>query len=51
MNMKTLVTLGRLACGTAIFITSMVTGQNGVFQMVSLVLMGVPFEALQKSDD
>jgi len=41
------VALGRLACGTALLITSAVTGVNGTLQMISLFLLGVPVEYIQ----
>lgn len=47
MDSKTIITLGRIAAGTVIFVTSMVTGVNGTAHMLALVLLGVPWEALQ----
>jgi len=44
MEEKTIIVLGRLACGTAILITSVVTGMNGILQGISLLLLGVPVE-------
>ena len=46
MNNRTLITLARLACGTAIFITSMATGINGNMQNIAILLMAVPVEVL-----
>lgn len=48
MNNKTLIQLARLACGTALLIAKMVTGADGTLTIISLVLMGVPFEAISK---
>jgi len=45
---KTLIVLGRLTCGTAILITSMVTGVDGMYQMIAMLLLGLPVEALKK---
>lgn len=47
MESKTLVALARIASGTAIFLTSMITGQNGTYQMLAMFLLGVPVEGLQ----
>lgn len=47
MNSKTVVALARIASGTGILITSMVTGVDGVYQMVAMLLLGIPFEAVQ----
>lgn len=49
MNSKTIVASVRVACGTAIIITSMVTGINGTFVLVGLGLLGLPIEALQSA--
>lgn len=49
MNNKTITALARIASGTAIFITSMVTGYNGPTQAIALLLLGVPIEALQSA--
>ena len=46
MRFRTLITLARLACGTAIFITSMVTGVNGNYQNIAILLMAIPVEVL-----
>ena len=48
MESKTLISLARMTCGTAILIASMVTGINGTFQMLGVLLLGLPIEALQK---
>lgn len=47
MEAKTVTALARIASGTAIFITSMITGENGTYQMLAMFLLGVPIEALQ----
>jgi len=47
MESKTVVAVTRIAAGAAILIASMVTGENGMYQMIAMFLMGVPFEALQ----
>jgi len=47
MDSKTIVTCTRLVVGGAIFITSMVTGVDGAYQMFAMFLMGVPVELLQ----
>ena len=44
MEDKTLVACIRTLSGAAIFITSMVTGINGAYQVIALFLMGVPLE-------
>ena len=46
MKNKTLITLTRLGCATAIFITSMVTGVNGNYQNIAILLMAIPVEVL-----
>lgn len=48
MKDKTIVTLARIAAGAAIFITSMITGVNGVIQSAALLLLGLPVEGLIK---
>ena len=40
----TLITLARMACGTAIVITHMVTGANSTFVLLGVFLLGVPIE-------
>ena len=47
MDSKTIVTVTRMVCGAAIFITSMVMGVNGAYQMLAMFLMAVPVEVLQ----
>jgi len=47
MEGKTIVTLGRLACGTALLITHAITGVNGTLISVALFLLGMPLERLQ----
>jgi hypothetical protein len=51
MDNKTIIALARIASGTAIFITSMVTGVNGAYQALSLLLLGVPIEVLQRGKE
>ena len=46
MNNATLVAMARMACGTAILITHMITGANSTFVILGVVLLGVPVEAL-----
>lgn len=48
MQEKTVIALGRMICGTAILITSILTHVNGVLQGLSLFLIGVPIEMLRK---
>ena len=48
MQEKTIVTLGRMVCGTAILITSLATHTNGLLQGLSLFLIGIPVEMLRK---
>lgn len=50
MDGKKLIAVVRVACGTAIIITSMVTGVNGTFILVGLGLLGLPIEALQSTE-
>ena len=47
MESKTVVAVTRLLCGAAIMIASMVTGENGTYQMIAMFLMSIPVEALQ----
>lgn len=47
MKDTSIIQLFRLGCGTALLITSMVTGVNGMMQMTALVLLGIPFEAVK----
>jgi len=49
MESQTIVTVTRIAAGAAIFITSMITGQNGTYQLLAMLLMGLPVERLQKT--
>jgi len=44
---KTIIALARITSGTAILIASMVTGVNGTYQMLAMLLLGVPIEAVQ----
>ena len=51
MDSKTTVTVARLFTGGAILCTSMVTGVNGAYQMLAMLLMAIPLEALQKPEE
>jgi len=42
------VAICRLICGTALLITHAVTGMNGTLVAISIFLLGVPVEAIQK---
>jgi len=45
----TLIQLARLACGTALLITHVVTGLDGTLTVIAMVLMGIPFEVLKRA--
>lgn len=47
MQGKIIVALARIAAGAAILITSMVTGENGTYQNLAILLLGLPIEAMQ----
>ena len=47
LDSKTTVAVARLFTGGAILCTSMVTGVNGAYQMLAMLLMAIPLEALQ----
>ena len=47
MKDTSIIQLFRLGCGTLILAVSMITQQNGNMQMIALVLLGVPFEAVK----
>jgi hypothetical protein len=49
VNDTTLIQLARLACGTALLITHVVTGLDGTLTVIAMVLMGIPFEALKRA--
>jgi hypothetical protein len=49
MKSKTLIALARIASGTAILVTSMVTGVDGAYQMMAMLLLGIPVEGLQSA--
>jgi hypothetical protein len=51
MNDKTLITLSRMICGTAILIISLATHTNGTLQGLALFLIGVPIEMLRKEPE
>jgi len=48
MKDATLVKLGRLFCGTALLLAHVLTGVDGTLVVVSLFLLGVPFELIKK---
>lgn len=48
MKDSAIVAVCRLICGTALLITHAVTTVNGTLVVVSLFLLGVPVEAIQK---
>lgn len=49
MDNKKLIAVVRVACGTAILVTHMITGANSSFVMVGLALLGLPLEVLQSA--
>ena len=51
MDSKTLVAVARLFTGGAILCTSMITGVDGAYQMLAMLLMAVPVEALQPNKE
>lgn len=51
MEDYSIIALVRTICGAAILAVSMVTGINGQIQMVSLFMMGVPFELLGRKKE
>ena len=48
MKDESIIALGRCACGTALLLTSMLTGINGMVQTISLILLGIPIELIKK---
>jgi len=48
MKEATIITLGRMACGTAILLTHMITGQNSTFVLLGVFLLGVPIEMVKR---
>jgi len=48
MKEETIITLGRMACGSAILITHMVTGANSTFVLLGVFLLGVPIEMVKR---
>jgi len=48
MKAETIIALARIGAGTSILIASMVTGVNGAYQTLAVLLLGVPVEALQR---
>lgn len=51
MKEKTVIALTRTVCGTALFITHMVTGYNGSAVLLSLILLGVPLEQIKRQKE
>lgn len=51
MKEKTIISLTRTICGTALFVVHMVTGYNGSAVLLSLVLLGVPIEIIKKEEE
>jgi len=48
MKEATIITLGRMACGTAILLTHMVTSANSTFVLLGVFLLGVPIEMVKR---
>ena len=48
MKEATIITLGRMACGTAILITHAATGYDGIMLSIALLLLGVPIERFKR---
>lgn len=48
MKGKTAIAITRIVAGASILIATMVTGVNGTYQTVAMLLLGLPIEALQK---
>lgn len=46
MNDRTIVSLARLACGTALLIAHAVTGINGLVVNTAMLLLALPVERL-----
>lgn len=51
MKEKTIITLGRMACGTAILLTHMITGANSTFVLLGVFLLGVPVELVKRDGE
>lgn len=51
MKDNTKIKLCRTICGTALLITHAVTKVDGSVVMVAMVLMGVPFELVKKTEE
>lgn len=47
MKEETIVALGRMACGSSILITHMLTGANSTFVLLGIFLLGVPIELVK----
>jgi len=48
MKEATIITLGRMACGTAILLTHMITSANSTFVLLGVFLLGVPIEMVKR---
>jgi len=48
MKDATFIKLGRLFCGTALLLAHVYSGMDGTLVVVSLFLLGVPFELIKK---
>ena len=48
MKEATIISLGRMACGTAILVTHMLTGANSSFVLLGVFLLGVPIEMVKR---
>jgi len=51
MKEATIITLGRMACGTAILLTHMYTGANSTFVLLGVFLLGVPIEMVKRGKE
>jgi len=51
MQDKTIVSIARISAGTAILIATMVTGVNGAYQTLAMLLLGLPIEGLVKQSE
>lgn len=51
MKEATIISLGRMACGTAILLTHMLTGANSTFVLVGVILLGIPIEVVKRDKE
>lgn len=51
MKEATIITLGRMVCGTAILLTHMVTSANSTFVLLGVFLLGVPIEMVSRAKE